>query len=334
MSRHEFHGYLVDSDLALELPAGQSSDGPSAALKLELGVAHDVPTDGPEGAVLAELSDDGRRNYYRFVRTDSGVILRFHGTADFVADAGFTSVTVHIDPEADPALVSVLVGGPLIATKLILDGHLVLHASALNVHNGALAFVGMSGMGKSTLAALGLAAGYAPITDDVLRVDLPASGTPVVWPGSTELRLRPTVHSIVESSSQPRRTTADGRTAMSTGSSFDRSLPLRCCVIPLPDREMTTPSIRVLEPFAALQRMLQFPRIVGWRDPTTSRQQFDHLATLCERIPVIEARLPWGPPFASDLVPRLLGCIEDELEVVLQLQPPSADLGGRRAPGS
>jgi hypothetical protein len=288
-------------------------------MQLSRGPDRAIPLTRRGGHLLAEVMDDRLRTHYQFFRSpDGGVVLRFHGLADFVGDDRLTDVVVHVDPTADPDLVQVLTGGALIATRLILDGRLVLHASALQIGLGALAFVGMSGMGKSTMAALGLAAGYTPITDDVLRVELGTDGGTQVWPGSRELRLRETARSIADRSGRPLRTTADGRTAVSIGASGVETVSLHCCVVPFPDREIVRPSVQLLDPFTALQRLLAFPRIVGWCDPTTAAQQFEHLATLCERTPVIEARLPWGPPFSDQLVDELIDRIDAELGTALR----------------
>ncbi len=283
-------------------------------MRLILGERRRVPIDGPSGHVIAEHSDDSHRTYYRFTKCEEQVLLRFHSTAEFVADPRMEELTVHLDPDADDALLSILIAGPLIATRMLLDGHLVLHASALRIGEGALAFVGRSGMGKSTMAALGLAAGYLPITDDVLRVELSEAGAPMVWPGSTELRLRPAAQSLAEQSPLASRVTADGRTALATGGALGPPVPLHCCVIPFPDRGIAEPEVRVLEPFIALRRLLRFPRILGWQDAVTQEQQFYLLAAFCQETPVLEVRLPWGPPFSPALVPALLDHIERLLD--------------------
>ncbi len=61
-------------------------------------------------------------------------------------------------------------------------GQLPLHASAVLVRGGCVAFMGHSGGGKSTLAAaLGLR-GYQCLCDDICAVTV-LNGVPVTWPG-------------------------------------------------------------------------------------------------------------------------------------------------------
>jgi hypothetical protein len=318
-ARYRLHGYSIRSTFGLDLPEDPAppADG-GDTLRLGRGADRPVPAAPPGPRLLAELADDGLRTYYQFARTDDGVVLRFRGLADFVGDHGLSEVTVHVDPAADPGLLSVLVGGSVIATRLLLDGRLVLHASALRVGPGAVAFVGRSGMGKSTMAALGMSCGYLPITDDVLRIDLDGTGGGArAWPGGTELRLRETARRLAPTGG-PVRTTADGRTALATGAVVEGPMPLRCCVVPLLDPRATELDVRLLAPSAALLWLLSAPRVVGWQDPETSAQQFHLLASLCERTPVIEARVPWGSAVPDQLVDGLFDRIDELLDISLR----------------
>jgi hypothetical protein len=67
---------------------------------------------------------------------------------------------------------------------------LPLHASAVAVAGGAVAFVGPSGAGKSTLAAGLSKAGFPVLCDDLCPVAFEA-GRPVVRPGVARLKLWP-----------------------------------------------------------------------------------------------------------------------------------------------
>jgi hypothetical protein len=65
-----------------------------------------------------------------------------------------------------------------------------LHASAVMVDGRAIAFLGFSGFGKSSLAASFVGAGHALLTDDVLRLD-ENDGRFWAFPGPANLKLLP-----------------------------------------------------------------------------------------------------------------------------------------------
>lgn len=61
-------------------------------------------------------------------------------------------------------------------------GVLPLHASSIVTDAGALAFCGLSGMGKSTLAAFLMRRGYSFVADDISVVSFQEEGEPLVMP--------------------------------------------------------------------------------------------------------------------------------------------------------
>ena len=69
-------------------------------------------------------------------------------------------------------------------------GRFVLHSSAVNVAGGAVAFLGWSGQGKSTMAAAMHKRGHSLVADDVVAVDA-AGSAPKVYPGFPQLKLWP-----------------------------------------------------------------------------------------------------------------------------------------------
>lgn len=72
-------------------------------------------------------------------------------------------------------------------------GHLVLHASCIDIGGRAIAFLGQSGAGKSTLAAAFSRAGYPLLTDDVLPVKLSSTNNvqPLATPSFSRIKLWP-----------------------------------------------------------------------------------------------------------------------------------------------
>ncbi len=102
-------------------------------------------------------------------------------------------ITIEVEPgrEGDDVLAALL--APLIALALHARGFLPLHASAVEVNDGAVAFVGRSCAGKSAIAAVLRARGRRLVCDDLCAVDTHTEGRPMLWPGPPSLRLWPDV---------------------------------------------------------------------------------------------------------------------------------------------
>lgn len=111
-----------------------------------------------------------------FHRGLGGYRLRFPQLADFlVADDG-RRVRCEPAPETTDAVVQQLYLNQVLPLALSKQGKLVFHACAVEVEGGAVAFVGMSGRGKSTLAASFAIDGHRFLTDDGLVVERAAHG--------------------------------------------------------------------------------------------------------------------------------------------------------------
>jgi hypothetical protein len=296
------HGLVVASDVPLN--QGAPCFGAPVDLTVTYGPARQIGPDPAEGELLGRHERPEGGLFSSVTRTTDGVLLRCHGVCDLVMDHGATSLVVHVDPRAACGLESVVLGGMGLATVLMLRGHLLLHASAVSVGGEALAVVGRSGMGKSTVATLLCGSGALMVSDDVLRVDLD-EGRALVRRGSTEARLRASARSTAPASASL-RVTPDERSAVSLPGVDVDELPLRAVVVPYPDRTARDVVVDPVTRADALVILSAFPRLVGWVDPSTSGVQFTLLADLVRRVPTVVARLPWGPPFPDDLGHRLL----------------------------
>jgi hypothetical protein len=83
-----------------------------------------------------------------------------------------------------------------------------LHASCVAVEGQAIALVGHSGAGKSTIAALLLAEGARLLSDDVTVIDIHAPGGPLVLPGFPRQKLwRDTLDMLCMIPGRPLRST-------------------------------------------------------------------------------------------------------------------------------
>ncbi|HEU5035702.1 MAG TPA: hypothetical protein VFT70_01770 [Nocardioides sp.] len=311
------YGLTIRTDVPLPhraVPARTPVD-----LRIQLGAPVAATQAMPRGRVLLDLR--GSRHFYAAAVDHRGFRLRFFDTCDVDLDRDLTRAVVHPVPGADPDLVAVLVGGTVLAFVLTMRGETVLHASAVQVGDAALAFVGASGMGKSTMATLLCAAGNGLVTDDVLRLDT-TGPTPTCSLGATELRLRKGAdHLTARFGSAPGvRATGDGRQALAAPASTVEGLPLAGLVVPLPDHsaDRRAPELERLASCQAMVLLAQFPRLLGWQDHAVRRAGFHQLAQVVDQVPVHVARLPWGPPFPDDIatsVLRATGLASDTAEV-------------------
>lgn len=123
-----------------------------------------------------------------FHREDGGYLLRFPALADFRVAADGATVICHPAPGTPGATTEHLYLNQVLPLALSKQGKLVFHASAVEVDGGAIAFAGVSGRGKSTLAASFAIAGFRFLTDDGLVVE-PVEHGHVVLPSHPSIRL-------------------------------------------------------------------------------------------------------------------------------------------------
>ena len=127
-------------------------------------------------------------DWITFHRDGDTYVLRFPDLADFRISAH--GHRVHCDAASDvpESTLRQLLNQIL---PLVLNGQraTVLHAGAVEVDETAVALVGPTGRGKSTLTAAMANQGFRFLTDDALQVSLSASGQPVAAPGQPHLRL-------------------------------------------------------------------------------------------------------------------------------------------------
>jgi hypothetical protein len=251
------------------------------------------------GRRIAHLGDEAR--YHELVRHDPDhATLRFGGLVDFAIDvsgrrsgAGPTLVEARVVDNADHSLIPLLVAGTLLAALLMLDGHVVLHASAVEIEGRTVAFAGDSGSGKSTLATMACLAGARLVSDDVLRVGV-VDGIAVCHRGAAHLRLRQGAVVLLDGSDHSDAATADGRHIFAPSTPDHPVVQLDAVVLPLLRAPETAITRTRLSTKQALFALMGAPRVSNWADPTTAAQHLVSLLDLLERVPVYAVEIPWG----------------------------------------
>jgi hypothetical protein len=116
------------------------------------------------------------------------VLLDFPSVGRFLLRAG-KEILVELDSCSDPCEVRAHLLGVVFGALCHQRGIMPLHASAIEIGNTCVAFVGASGTGKSTLVASLGRRGHDIITDDECFLRLDADGAVHAWPGLGQVRL-------------------------------------------------------------------------------------------------------------------------------------------------
>ena len=106
-----------------------------------------------------------------------------------ISDQGL-QIAVHMPPRSNIHDMATYLQGPVLGFVLRLQGITCLHASVVTVDGYAFAFVGQSGLGKSTLASSLSQRGARVLSDDILALES-IGGKIVALPGYPRLRLWP-----------------------------------------------------------------------------------------------------------------------------------------------
>jgi len=130
---------------------------------------------------------DGTR-WAQFYRVDQNYLVSFPDLGDFDISADGHAVTAWPAPGISEDTMQHLYLNQVLPLALSKQGRIVFHASAVETEDGAIAFLGESGRGKSTLAASFAAGGQRFLTDDALLLD-PTEGGYLVQPSHPSIRL-------------------------------------------------------------------------------------------------------------------------------------------------
>ena len=170
------YGLRVRADVGLEPVVIRATQG-DADMTVSARHIGEVPVGRPEGTVLAEFPSGGSApKMYWLVEHGSGYVVRFPGTVEYRVSEDLKQVTWVRSPGIELEHAREIFHGHVMALLLSLAGFAVFHASGVVLDKAdggsarAVAVLGASGGGKSTFAALLVAAGAKFLTDDLLCI--------------------------------------------------------------------------------------------------------------------------------------------------------------------
>lgn len=252
--------------------------------------------------------DDGTV-WTEFYRLGTGYLLRFPGLADFGVSTDGTVVVAHPTADTDAATVEHLYLNQLVPLALSRQGRPAFHASVVTVPDGCIAFLGSTGMGKSTLAASFALAGAAFLTDDALVIGeanermlaMPSHASLRLCADSVEALVGPdTVHASRVSYSDKARLLAGGTLAYRS-----TPMPLRAAYL-LERAEPATVTIRPLEGASRHMAWIGNSFLLDIEDRELLARHFDWTHRIAGRVPTYQLDYPRNYGNLAEVRTRLL----------------------------
>ncbi len=141
-----------------------------------------------QGAPFLEWNLPDGTPWTRFFRTQVCYLLRFPALADFTVSPDGNEVAAYPLEGVSDHTIQHLYLNQVLPLALSRQFKLVLHASAVEIENIGIAFLGESGHGKSTLAASFATSGHRFLTDDGLQLEEGEAGY-LIRPSHPSIRL-------------------------------------------------------------------------------------------------------------------------------------------------
>jgi hypothetical protein len=258
------------------------------------------------GDVCAPRAPVPRTGEYFSVEPE-GVYLHWPDVGSFLVREG-REIVVDPAPSVRAQVVRLFLLGPALAVLLDQRGLQVLHASAVELDGSAVAFVGASGSGKSTIAAALYARGHTVVADDLVPVrDV---GRFETLPGFPHLKLTDDTVATLQSRSERARPGArvSGKLVSAAWRGFATDpLPLeRIYLLDWGERAAIEP----VAPQDAILALLRNSWCGRLRRTAGAGPALQRCGSLAERVPV---RRLTGPR-ALDRLPDLVRLVEQDLE--------------------
>ena len=220
-------------------------------------------------------------------------------------------ILVDADPDADEDALRLYVLGPALNGILCQRLPLVLHASTVMLDEDAVAFVGPSGQGKSTMAAACVRHGHRILSDDVAAVRF-RDGSPFVLPGFSASKLSQEASETLDGSSRTFRSTRTENRSDRHHHRVSQDLPSD----PIPLKrlylleEADTVEISPLPPKERLTEVLGNTFApVQQSEIKTPADYFQQCSRLVESVPINRLTRP----LSFGVLPSVVECVESDL---------------------
>lgn len=285
-------------------PTGQ---GEHAELRVEFNQATPVTVSSPhwehhwrdpDGIITLSLT-----------RSGAAFILRAHQVADFRINDSLNYIEIEADPGTPRALIRHLLLDQVLPRVVAQRGRTVLHASAVSVNRSAVAFMGASGAGKSTVASWLHQKGYSLLCDDCVALDTDAADTGIIpaYPGARLWDDSPALLQPRPGSLQPIADYSDKLRLQVSSGTVQKTLPLKALLVLEPvstaDSEVSLVALGGAEAVVALvKHSFQF----DMSETSRAAADLESLGAIVNRgLPIYRLSYPHTPAALTEIEQQL-----------------------------
>lgn len=224
-----------------------------------------------------------------------------------------SKITIEIEPFADKEFIQMFIMGTVMGVLLQQRGYHIFHASASNIKGKAVAFLGNSGFGKSTLAMSLYEMGNPVICDDYLPVIINQDNIKVK-PGFPRLKLSKEV--IDSKGIDPKEVIVFKNQLKSNYVKTERGflpteIPFRGIYILESGKNL---SIKTLKPQKALKNLLAYSYTIKSLPPTKRVNNLQDNSFIVDNIPVKLLTIPHDLNCLKDVSQTIVNDVTKDTE--------------------
>lgn len=246
----------------------------------------------------------------QFHRLGGDYLLRFDDLADFMIARDTLAITCTPVPDCDEAALERTIHNAVLPVIANHTGRLSLHGSAVAMGGHAVAFMGLSRRGKTTLAGACARQGHPFLTEDWLELARTDAGYMVV-PKKPSLRLFADSAAYL-ASEEPDPACEEEKVELRASAQLpfaEAPFPLKA-IYQLGPGDAAETVITPIDPAAALVQIIPNAFVLDSRDKARMRAHFERLGALATTVPSFSLDYPRR----FDQLPAVVRAIADHLE--------------------
>ena len=247
-------------------------------------------------------------------KTRKAFVLRSPELADFRINSDCSRIEIMADPATPAESIRHLLLDQVLPRVVAQRGRPVLHASAVNMNNAVVAFMGDTGAGKSTIATWFDQQGHCLLTDDCLALDAGPAGVRIIasYAGARLWDDSPALSQISATELSPVAHYSDKLRLHLTHCEPQQALDLTAVLVLAPENPVSGGTME-LTPLTGAEAVMALVRHSFQLDITDHQRCSAQLTTLSEIVnkglPIFQLTYPHKPEALAGILERVSALI-------------------------